>query len=626
MLVSLAAILMVMLGLERLKPGKRSRIASSPTIYTTYGGGGGMVYRPPPPRPEVLPPTLPALCRAILQADRNGNGQIDDRKMAAPQRPRMLVQYVNQLMKDCCRDIGSRALSAADQELLGQDAATLMARSEANRFESGDNDHDGHWNRREWLNHTGMLNWNSRLPPESIAWHFFEPGLAPQQFPETIAAQVDLNHNGAIDPAESLAAERLARQDFDLDGDNRLDLVERREMVAAAFVEDGLFRLCPETDRNGNGFLDPDERPAAQALLLPLYDLDKDGRLDDGELWLIARDGRFSGNPRPDGACVVPDRVQLFAARRLADGQELQAKRQPILKWLQVQLEGQMNPLLEAAARQAIWQKLVTAYDVDRNGVLDQAEAYRIYRQVAIREMPATDPPPPWWVAVVVMTEGIPGRDWRPIDPQLFRLVDVDGDGLFSKADRLVLRPQLVEKAKGRDLGQVLYVFWPVADVSADGKLGAEERPAALAFARERFDANGDGRLDDAEMASLMAAGTTRLRDDAIANWLTKVGRGADCNGDGLLDGPEERLARLVMLLAIDENHSQTLETWELDKLILDTGCQDYWDGQNARAVEQLRRYDYDGDGQLNAEERRRADMDLYGQGRGGIIAPPQEE
>jgi Ca2+-binding EF-hand superfamily protein len=229
-------------------------------------------------------------------------------------------------------------------------------------------------------------------------------------------------------------------------------------------------------------------------------------------------------------------------------------------------------------------------------------------------------------VAVVVMTEGIPGRDWRPIDPQLFRLVDVDGDGLFSKADRLVLRPQLVEKAKGRDLGQVLYVFWPVADVSADGKLGAEERPAALAFARERFDANGDGRLDDAEMASLMAAGTTRLRDDAIANWLTKVGRGADCNGDGLLDGPEERLARLVMLLAIDENHSQTLETWELDKLILDTGCQDYWDGQNARAVEQLRRYDYDGDGQLNAEERRRADMDLYGQGRGGIIAPPQEE
>jgi Ca2+-binding EF-hand superfamily protein len=577
-------------------------------------------------RPESLPPTLPALVGAILKADLNHNGQIDDDEMAAVRRPRMFVQYINQIIIACGDGDGPLPFSRDASEPLEKTQASLMSWRGIRQFENRDSNQKGHWSRWDWLNHTGMVNWSSRLPPESIAWHFFEPGLSPVQFPDTIAGRADQNHNGAIDPAESLEAERLARQDYDLDGYNRLDLMERRDLVAEAFVEDGLFRLCQEADRNGNGWLDPDEKPLALAAVLPLYDVDHNGRLDEGELWLVARDGRFSGNPASSGKPAPVDLAKLFAARRLADEAELQSRRQPVMDWLRLQLEEQMNPLLDAAGKKAIWEKLVAAYDGDHNGLLDQVEACRLYRQVAIREMPISNPPPSWWLTVVPLTEGIPGRDWRPVEPGLFKLTDADGDGLFSRSDRLSLRSCLRDKAKGRDLGQCLYVFWPIADKSADGRLDAEERTAALALARERFDANADGRLDEAEIARLLEAGNARLRENAIDNWLLKVGRGADCNGNGLLDAAEEKLARAVMMLAIDENNSGVLETWEIDKLILDTGCQDYWDGQNARVAEQLRRYDYDGDGRLNAEERRRADMDLSCQGRRGIVATPQEE
>ena len=623
-LLLLAFILFVM-GMQKLL-GRPHRHSPVGPIYSHPG----TVFVPnrPPVRAESLPATLPALCGAILKCDRDANGQIDDLEMAATRRPRMFVLYVNQIVKGCCKGIGTRPFTLADQEILGQDAAALMAQWGRNQFEAMDGAHTGHWRRWDWLNHVGMLNWNSRFPPETIAWHFFEPGLSPRQFPDTIAAQADRNGNGAIDPTESLEAERLARQKYDLDGDNRLDLLERWDVVSDAFVEDGLFRLCPEADRNGNGWLDADEKEAALAILLPLYDITHDGRLDDGELWLIARDGRVSGNPSTAGLKTVPDRAAVFAQRRQKDGDELQEKRQPIMAWLRTQLEGQINPSLDAAGKETLWAKLVAAHDADHNGVLDQVEAYRLYRQVALREMPSSTipPPSPWWLTVVMMTEGIPGRDWRPVDPGLFTLVDVDGDGLFSKSDRLALRPVLKEKSKARDLGQCLYAFWPVADKNGDGRLDAEERAAALLLAPERFDADADGRLNDAELGKLIEAGTARLREDAIANWIAKVGRGADCNGNGQFEPAEEQLARTVLMLVVDENQSGTLETWEVDKIILDAGCQDYWDSQNARIAEQLRRYDYDGDGRLNEEERRRADTDLRRQGCQGIVALPQEE
>ncbi|MDI1248839.1 MAG: EF-hand domain-containing protein [Lacunisphaera sp.] len=147
---------------------------------------------------------------------------------------------------------------------------------------------------------------------------------------------------------------------------------------------------------------------------------------------------------------------------------------------------------------------------------------------------------------------------------EMLRRFDVNGDGKLDEAEKAAMKEARKKPAAVRGSGDI-------------GSLGGSAEPAGLGggdrYLREmmkRYDKDGDGKLDETELAELIknrnAAGPgapgARLREQMVKLF--------DKDGDGQLN-PDERAA-----------------------------------AEQFRA-DQVKRYDKNGDGQLDAEERAEA-------------------
>jgi Ca2+-binding EF-hand superfamily protein len=119
--------------------------------------------------------------------------------------------------------------------------------------------------------------------------------------------------------------------------------------------------------------------------------------------------------------------------------------------------------------------------------------------------------------------------------PQLAERLDRDGDGL-----------EPAEALRARRLHQYLLIRF---DANGDGQLDEAEKAAAKAAfeARraemiERFDANGDGVLDEAERETARAAFEEQMKDEG-GLCHGKIFDRIDTNGDGSIDRGEWQAA-----------------------------------------------------------------------------------
>ena len=132
-------------------------------------------------------------------------------------------------------------------------------------------------------------------------------------------------------------------------------------------------------------------------------------------------------------------------------------------------------------------------------------------------------------------------------------------------------------------------------DLDHDGQLDTQERKAAQAALLERFDANGNGRLDPAEMQVL-----ARQFKPKKARPAATTGSAAATESGISTESKAAACLTPDSLERFDRNSDGRLSAAERSAARSDVALQ--------RAVAAtLLRFDADGDGQLNAAERRAA-------------------
>jgi len=146
---------------------------------------------------------------------------------------------------------------------------------------------------------------------------------------------------------------------------------------------------------------------------------------------------------------------------------------------------------------------------------------------------------------------------------------DANGDGVLDDQEKAVMRATLKKEKEEK----------AAAKVSGSGDIGslsAGESPAAPVVDRfvleiiKRFDKDGDGKLDATELAAFLKSRMTPGASAQVAAMRAQMMKMFDKNGDGVLDA-EERA--------------------EMEKF----------------RDEQIKRFDKNGDGVLDAEERAEA-------------------
>jgi hypothetical protein len=191
------------------------------------------------------------------------------------------------------------------------------------------------------------------------------------------------------------------------------------------------------------------------------------------------------------------------------------------------------------------------------------------------------------------------------------------------------------------------------ADLDGDGRINESEREAGRDRARqlmvERFDANGNGVLDPAELDEARAAART---------FRALVKGQIDTNDDGRVDRGERRDARTRTVDAEDRREERLLERYDTNRNgILDAdeetaarsageevrqrtrekldvngdGTIDASEREAARAAAEQRQDPADSDesGTLSAQERRQAReafVQRFDLNRNGRLDPPEEE
>lgn len=147
---------------------------------------------------------------------------------------------------------------------------------------------------------------------------------------------------------------------------------------------------------------------------------------------------------------------------------------------------------------------------------------------------------------------------------EMLRRFDVNGDGKLDEAEKAAMKEARKKPAAVRGSGDI-------------GSLGGGAEPAGpgggdryLREMMKRYDQDGDGKLDETELAELIKNRNTAGPGAPGARLREQMVRLFDKNGDGQLD-PDERAA-----------------------------------AEQFRA-DQVKRHDKNGDGQLDAEERAEA-------------------
>jgi Ca2+-binding EF-hand superfamily protein len=627
---------------------------------------------------------LEKFAEGLLRWDDNGNGWLDGAELAEAgnRYPQIVVSRFSEILRSKADENLDSRLSAEERKLVLAPSASAAA-SWRRKFDLLDVDHDGRLSRKEASGPSRgqMIQsfFSESSDPRELVRRLLLYQITGKEIPDAIGNQADVDGNGYLDPAETLAAEALVLQQFDADGNGSLDAAERLARAREAGFQDSLYRLCPDADKDNNSWLSAAEVAAALAQVMPVYDANKNGRLDDDERAMVIRDGpcawprealvnQLSRDPMGMGGFNSSDEGLAAAAikyggtgsdhfgiqeiynwRRQREDQSLQTRQNAMVEWLGNRLESQMNPAWDGESRSALYKKRLVIYDANQDGKLDGREFCRfmlgdlflddLVVTVSIQSSGSYSTSyvsqSYGWFAVALPLLGIDvnnggSGDRQALLPLLFFKVDADNDGLFTPDDAKVIKSRFAESRRQRMVGDALAAFLASTRGDPNVRMPLAAREKELDTLKQRFDLDKNGKFSAGELQALTVALDAEISQSMQSRWLDKLGRFADADGDGRLDDKEKILAAAMMRFIYDRDKSGSFDKDEITQMQSDLQQQDYYDQERQRRMQQdkalLQRYDLDGDGKIGPTERARADADRRRQQESRVTAPPLDD
>lgn len=494
-----------------------------------------------------------------------------------------------------------------------------------------DADKDGKLNRREQIQSDPQRRgvFNTKEKWETLFW--LDSGS--KAVPDAVFRQADRDGNGWLDAGEAKVLDNLSLPPFDANGNGLIDATERRLRTRQAWCEDALFILCPEADAGHDGEFSAEETARATALLTPLYDLDRNARLDPCEWDMIVRDSRrflaatlAQKDPAANDDAMPGKRASLAAGGRQEELAILEQRQAEIEAWLFNVWRRQLNPAWNSERRLAAWKTHIAPYDANGNGKLDGLELFRFWDGGI--ELGGQDPwtDPPAWIALSSFAyDNKISIDSLLYWPLLFSLVDTDGDGFCSRPELQALQERNERLGPTETARQLAIVLYPgiVANLA---RIRPEERATLDAEIGKAYDLNHDGLFSRQELANLQQDFFAKLEYPGL--WRPGLDRLADIDRDGQISAAETETIQALIHFTYDTNDNGIFDLDELPAMLRALKSlrpppvmMRFQPGPMAPNAKNDRRYDLDGDGKLNSEERQRMETEQ----RQGILAPTME-
>jgi Ca2+-binding EF-hand superfamily protein len=472
------------------------------------------------------------------------------------------------------------------------------------------------------LNHNGRFELGEAKVARTLYSSIIKDGDKPiERCRELVVAEADRNHDGILDRQE---AEQFVRREFawtallgryrqiDLDRDGFLSLKERAVVTQASLQRydlngNGRLELCELSAKWQDGYNKKVAFVAHRcysALLgqaLPLYtdeeirlcefatclcDIDGDGVLDAEELVVLEKLGEFLDQSPP---AKLP-RGTLDA--------------------------GKVRTFLNQALRQ---------YDADKDGKLNGQEM-----QTGLLLT----------MALHSFLNSIGGNEAAA------RELDPNDDGVVSEAEQKAFFASLLPDFDANHNGRIeptelqekiWFEFLLIENLNefqiprnAAGRMDAAARKTLLEKLVKRYDLNGDGKMDLSELQ-------VKDQTDSMINGVSFLYPGFEAGENWILT-EEKRIALETLLLKdYDRNHDGRLDLFEITILyhklegqakVAEQKFRQHQEEEQVKAelAKQeaiwLKKYDFNGNGQLDPEERQRAEADA----KAGIQAPARDE
>lgn len=271
-------------------------------------------------------------------------------------------------------------------------------------------------------------------------------------------------------------------------------------------------------------------------------------------------------------------------------------------------LSGGVNP-----AAIGDYETLMQKYDADGDGILNEEERQVMQSDLARQNAAGGNSSPGSSAATGTpgpgpgpQGTGAGGRGRSGFSDMLKRF-DANGDGNLDDTERAAMRAEF-EKMRAGGGGPGGPGGFGGRGFGPPGGFGGNdpERQARFAETMKKYDANGDGNLDETERGAMFAA-FTQQRAEMMKKY--------DTNGDGNLDDAERQARDAAQLAAYDLNKDGQLDDKEREAMPAFERSRGGRSRGGPPSPEMLQRFDANGDGQLDENERRA----MYASGGGGF-------
>jgi len=193
------------------------------------------------------------------------------------------------------------------------------------------------------------------------------------------------------------------------------------------------------------------------------------------------------------------------------------------------------------------------------------------------------------FVAIDLNGDGTLSAEEIAAAAESLKKLDANGDGAISREE---LRPAVAERPRAPRTAAATI---QQADRDGDAKLSKVEAPAPLMENFERVDANGDGFVDEAELAEGMESLAGAVQGQGLLRRFAE----SDRNGDGKLSRDEAPEQLLQGFDRIDADDDGAIDRREVLAFLSSAGGV-----PNRQALRRaIRQSDQDGDGKLSREE-----------------------
>ena len=245
--------------------------------------------------------------------------------------------------------------------------------------------------------------------------------------------------------------------------------------------------------------------------------------------------------------------------------------------------------------RRGFFEPLIQRADRDGDGALSQEE----FTAAMSRQQPGqpgSTPPAAasaggerLFVAIDANGDGTLSAEEIAAAADSLKKLDANGDGAISREE---LRPAAGERARAPRTAAATI---QQADRDGDAKLSKLEAPSPLMENFERVDANGDGLVDEAELAESMESLEGAVQGQGLLRRFAE----SDRNGDGKLSRDEAPEQLLQGFDRIDADDDGAIDRREVLAFLSSAGGV-----PNRQALRRaIRQSDQDGDGKLSREE-----------------------